>query len=83
MKVLGLSAGRCRAVRRGSRRRRHREQDDQQGNQRRLVSSSRTSRRRSTSKADVPGEHAFRVKATKGANPWDVQASSPVAGRHQ
>ena len=31
-------------------------------------------------KADVPGEYAFRVKATKGANPWDVQASSPVAG---
>ena len=31
-------------------------------------------------KADVPGGYAFRVKATKGANPWDVQASSPVAG---
>jgi hypothetical protein len=31
-------------------------------------------------KADVPGEHAFRVKAHKGVNPWDVQASSPVAG---
>jgi hypothetical protein len=31
-------------------------------------------------KADVPGEYAFRVKATKGANPWDVQASSPIAG---
>jgi len=28
----------------------------------------------------VPGDHAFRVKATKGANPWDVQASSPIAG---
>ena len=25
-------------------------------------------------------QHAFRIKATKGANPWDVQASSPVAG---
>jgi len=31
-------------------------------------------------KADVPGEYAFRVKATKGVNPWDVQASSPIAG---
>jgi hypothetical protein len=31
-------------------------------------------------KADVEGGYAFRVKATKGANPWDVQASSPVAG---
>jgi hypothetical protein len=28
----------------------------------------------------VPGEHAFRVKAAKGRNPWDVQASSPIAG---
>jgi len=28
----------------------------------------------------VPGDHAFRIKANKGANPWDVQASSPVAG---
>jgi hypothetical protein len=28
----------------------------------------------------VPGDHAFRVKATKGSNPWDVQANSPVAG---
>lgn len=28
----------------------------------------------------IPGEHAFRVKANKGVNPWDVQASSPVAG---
>jgi len=28
----------------------------------------------------IPGEHAFRVKANKGANPWDVQASSPVQG---
>jgi hypothetical protein len=31
-------------------------------------------------KADVPGGMAFRAKATKGANPWDVQANSPVAG---
>jgi len=32
-------------------------------------------------KGVVPGGYdAFRVKATKGANPWDVQASSPVAG---
>ena len=31
-------------------------------------------------KADVPGEFAFRVKATKGVNPWDVQASSPIQG---
>ena len=31
-------------------------------------------------KAEVPGGFAFRVKAHKGANPWDVQASSPVAG---
>jgi hypothetical protein len=28
----------------------------------------------------IPGEHAFRIKANKGANPWDVQASSPIAG---
>jgi hypothetical protein len=28
----------------------------------------------------VPGEHAFRIKATKGAHPWDVQASSAVQG---
>lgn len=28
----------------------------------------------------IPGEHAFRIKATKGVNPWDVQASSPVSG---
>lgn len=28
----------------------------------------------------IPGGYAFRVKATKGANPWDVQASSPVTG---
>ena len=28
----------------------------------------------------VPGDHAFRVKANKGNNPWDVQASSPIAG---
>jgi len=28
----------------------------------------------------VPGDHAFRIKATQGANPWDVQANSPVAG---
>ena len=46
--------------------------------------SSRTSRRRSTSRSTgIPGERAFRIKAHKGANPWDVQASSPVAGRHQ
>jgi hypothetical protein len=31
-------------------------------------------------KADVLGDHAFRVRATKSANPWDVQASSPIAG---
>ena len=31
-------------------------------------------------KAEVLGGYAFRVKATKGANPWDVQASSPIAG---
>lgn len=28
----------------------------------------------------VPGGHAFRIKANKGANPWDVQANSPVNG---
>jgi hypothetical protein len=28
----------------------------------------------------VPGDHAFRVRATKGVNPWDVQAGSPVSG---
>lgn len=31
-------------------------------------------------KADVLGGYAFRVKANKSANPWDVQASSPIAG---
>lgn len=31
-------------------------------------------------KADVFGGYAFRVKARKGKNPWDAQASSPVAG---
>jgi len=31
-------------------------------------------------KAEVDGGYAFRVKATKGVNPWDVQASSPIAG---
>jgi len=25
-------------------------------------------------------QHAFRIKATKGANPWDQQASSPIQG---
>jgi hypothetical protein len=29
---------------------------------------------------DLPGGYAFRVKAHKGLNPWDVQASSPIAG---
>jgi hypothetical protein len=28
----------------------------------------------------IPGERAFRIKAHQGANPWDVQASSPVQG---
>ena len=28
----------------------------------------------------IPGEHAFRVKATKGVNPRGVPASSPVQG---
>jgi hypothetical protein len=28
----------------------------------------------------IPGEMASRVKATKGVNPWDVQASSPING---
>jgi hypothetical protein len=31
-------------------------------------------------KAEVPGDFAFRVKANKGRNPWDVQASSPIDG---
>jgi hypothetical protein len=31
-------------------------------------------------KAEVLGDHAFRVRTTKGANPWDMQASSPIAG---
>jgi hypothetical protein len=26
----------------------------------------------------VPGEFALRVKASKGSNPWDVQATSPL-----
>jgi hypothetical protein len=30
--------------------------------------------------AGIPGEQAFRIKANKGANPWDVQASSSVQG---
>jgi hypothetical protein len=29
---------------------------------------------------DLPGGHAFRVRATKSTNPWDIQASSPVTG---
>jgi hypothetical protein len=28
----------------------------------------------------IPGEMALRVKATKGAQPWAVQATSPIAG---
>ncbi|HEU4590080.1 MAG TPA: hypothetical protein VFS13_04155 [Steroidobacteraceae bacterium] len=28
----------------------------------------------------IPGGYAYRIKANKGANPWDVQASSPVNG---
>lgn len=28
----------------------------------------------------IPGGHAFRIKVTKGANPWDIQASSPIQG---
>jgi len=28
----------------------------------------------------IPGEHAFRIKAHKGVNPWDVQASSSIQG---
>jgi hypothetical protein len=28
----------------------------------------------------IPGGHAFRIKAAKGVNPWDVQASSPIQG---
>ena len=28
----------------------------------------------------IPGEHAFRIKASKGVNPWDVQASSAIQG---
>ena len=28
----------------------------------------------------IPGGHAFRVKITKGVNPWDVQASSSIQG---
>jgi hypothetical protein len=31
-------------------------------------------------KADVAGGGAFRIRAEKGRNPWDVQASSPIAG---
>ena len=29
---------------------------------------------------ELPGGYAFRVKATKGANPWDKQANSPIDG---
>lgn len=28
----------------------------------------------------IPGEMALRVKARQGANPWDIQASSSIAG---
>jgi hypothetical protein len=28
----------------------------------------------------IPGEMALRVKGRQGANPWDVQASSPIGG---
>jgi hypothetical protein len=28
----------------------------------------------------IPGEHAYRIKAHKSANPWDVQASSQIQG---
>lgn len=28
----------------------------------------------------IPGEMALRVKGRLGANPWDVQAASPIAG---
>jgi hypothetical protein len=28
----------------------------------------------------IPGEMALRVKAKLGANPWDVQATSPIGG---
>ena len=28
----------------------------------------------------IPGEHAIRINAHNGANPWEVQASSPVQG---
>ncbi len=31
-------------------------------------------------KAEVPGDYAFRVRANKGRNPWDVQANSPIDG---
>ena len=31
-------------------------------------------------KAEVPGEYAFRVKANKANNPWEIQATSPIAG---
>jgi hypothetical protein len=31
-------------------------------------------------KAEVAGGGAFRIRADKGRNPWDVQASSPIAG---
>jgi Carbohydrate binding domain len=32
-------------------------------------------------KVDDPHvDHAFRIKATKGVNPWDLQANSPVQG---
>ena len=31
----------------------------------------------------MPGEYAFRIKVTKGVNPWDMQASSPIAGAIQ
>ncbi len=29
---------------------------------------------------ELPGGYAFRVKASKGVNPWDKQASSPIDG---
>ena len=80
MKVLGLSAGRCRGVRVGHGRRRHRESSmiNKETNGAWYFQPEKPKAKHI--KADVPGDYAFRVKATKGSNPWDVQASSPVAG---
>jgi hypothetical protein len=72
------ACSRVRARHGGHRRRGHLEQDHQQRFERQLE------RAAGQAEAEVlrgrsghSGRHAFRIKANKGVNPWDVQASSP------